>query len=502
MLAKLKNSLFSDFIIYGLGSVISRSIGLILTPFLAHALLPREFGIINLANTTAYIIGIFVVFSLDAAAGRWFFDTTDENYRKSTIANWFWFQFSACIVVVIIAAIFSAPISRLIFLQPDSALYFLLPVLSLPFNAFAMVYQNLERFRKRPLSVTLFNIMLTVFNVVFILFFLLYLKKGIMGYFLGQLITLIILATFAFIRMHGWIHPKHISIPRLKEMLRFSLPMVPTAIAFWLLNSSAVYFLNYILKDKTEVGLFGIGASIAALITLVTTSFQQAWGVFFMSVYQQQDTPARVSRIANAFVIISFLLWLFICLYSPEFLIIFAKPSYYAAAWVPPILSLGPIVYSFAYFTQVGCYVEKNMRPLATSVLLAGILSVIFYFILIPAFGKEGAAFATVAGQLLIPVYLYLKGNKYYPVRYNITLVIFVILTALVTGIIGRTVVIHSLLGLAFVKLAFLLGYLLVCIKWLSIFDKPSYQTLVSYIVKLKIYLNVRNSRAHVPSQQ
>jgi O-antigen/teichoic acid export membrane protein len=499
---KFKNSLFSDFLIYGLGSMVSRSIGLILTPFLAHALLPNEFGIINLANTTAYFIGIFVVFALDSAVGRFYFDSNEENYKKSTIANWFWFQFAACVIVAIFSLVFADKISRVIFLSADSKLFFLLPVISLPFTAFTMIFQNLERLRKRPVSVTVFNIVLTALNVLFILFFLLVLKKGVLGYFMGQLLTVVILAIYSFIRMRSWIHPKHIHISRLKEMLRFSLPMVPTAIAFWLLNSSAVYFLNYILKNKTEVGLFGIGASIAALISLVTTSFQQAWGVFFMSIYQQSDTPRKVSRIASAFVVLVFLLWLFICLFTPEFLIVFTKPSYYSAAWVPCILSLGPIVYSLSYFTQVGCYVHKNMKPVATSVLLAGILSVGFYFLLIPHFGKEGAALGTVAGQLLIPIYVYIRGNKYYPVRYNMTFIAAVIITAFVLGIGGRFITIHSVAGLIAVKLALMMVYVLICFKWISMFDRLSYQTLISYIGKVKIYLNVRNSRNRVISER
>ncbi|MDB5251885.1 MAG: polysaccharide biosynthesis protein, partial [Flaviaesturariibacter sp.] len=284
MLSKLKNTLFSDFVIYGIGSVVSRSIGLILTPFLAHSLTPGEFGIINLSNTTAYFLGIFVVFALDSAAGRWFFDSEEEGYRKTTMANWFWFQFLTCLVVLLLALAFANPIARTIFLQPDAKWFFLMPVMGLPLNALVMVFQNLERFRKRPISVTIFNIVLTICTVAFTLFYLLVLKLGVIGYLLGQLTTTVVMSVYAFLRLGDWIAPRFVNKKRLSEMLRFSLPMVPTAIAFWLLNSSASYFLNYLTKDKTEVGLFGIGASIAALISLVTTSFQMAWGVFFMSI--------------------------------------------------------------------------------------------------------------------------------------------------------------------------------------------------------------------------
>lgn len=495
MLSKLKNSLFSDFIIYGIGSVVSRSIGLILTPFLAKALLPAEFGIINLANTTSYFLGIFVVFALDSAAGRWYFDKEDDAYKKSAIANWFWFQFLMCLLVLAVSFLFADRIAFAIFTVPDARWFFLLPILSLPFNAFVMVFQNLERFRKRPLSVTIFNIALTALTVGFTLYYLLVLKKGVIGYFLGQLSTIVILSLYAFTRMRSWIDPRNIRLDRMKDMLRFSLPMVPTAVAFWLLNSSATYFLNYITRDKAEVGLFGIGASIAALISLVTTSFQMAWGVFFMSIYQKADTPAKVSRIANAFVVICFFLWLFICLYSPEFLVIFAQPGYYAAAWVPCILSLGPILYSMSYFTQVGCYVEKNMKPVATAVLLAGALSIAFYFALIPFMGKEGAAFATVAGQLLIPVYIYWKGNKYYPVSYNLTYISAVITTALLLGIGGRLLPMQYGWLLATVKFIIIIVYFFLCLRWTALFDKQTYQVLTGYFHKIKMYWNVRNRR-------
>ncbi|MDB5197683.1 MAG: polysaccharide biosynthesis protein [Flaviaesturariibacter sp.] len=495
MFSKLKNSLFSDFIIYGIGSVVSRSIGLILTPFLAQALLPSEFGIINLANTTSYFLGIFVVFALDSATGRWYFDSEDINYRKSTVSNWFWFQFVACISVLLISILFARNISYVIFLDKNAYWFFLLPIVGLPLNALVMIFQNLERLRKRPVSLTFFNIALTGLNVCFTLFYLLYLRLGVIGYLLGQLTTTLVLSLFAFVKLRNWIHPKYFDYARLKDMLRFSLPMVPTAVAFWLLNSSATYFLNYILKNKHEVGLFGIGASIAALISLVTTSFQMAWGVFFMSIYQKSEAPEKVSRIANVFMVICFSLWLFICLFSPEFLILFASPSYYGAAWVPCILSLGPILYSMSYFTQVGCYVKKNMKPVATAVLLGGTISIGLYFLLIPRLGKEGAAFSTVAGQLLIPIYVYIRGNKYYPVRYNLIFISFVIGAALLLGISGRMLPMQYGLALGGIKMIIIFIYFLLCFWLTAIFDKQNYRVARGILQKIKFNRNVRNSR-------
>ncbi|MDB5251213.1 MAG: hypothetical protein JWP27_382, partial [Flaviaesturariibacter sp.] len=180
--------------------------------------------------------------------------------------------------------------------------------------------------------------------------------------------------------------------------------------------------------------------------------------------------------------------------------VLFARPSYYAAAWVPCILSLGPIIYSLSCFTQVGCYVKKNMKPVATSVLLAGALSVCLYFVLIPSLGKEGAALATVCGQVIIPLFIYWKGNKYYPVRYNARFLATVIVTSLLLGIGGRQIVLAQPFVLVAIKFVIIIVYFLISLWQVSVHDKELFKGFVAALSNLKNYRNVRNRRNHIVS--
>jgi O-antigen/teichoic acid export membrane protein len=68
MLKYLKR-LAGDFLIYGLSGVISKMIGIFLVPVYTRLFLPDDYGIINLINTTFFLIGILVVCGLDNSFG-------------------------------------------------------------------------------------------------------------------------------------------------------------------------------------------------------------------------------------------------------------------------------------------------------------------------------------------------------------------------------------------------------------------------------------------------
>lgn len=77
------------------------------------------------------------------------------------------------------------------------------------------------------------------------------------------------------------------SLQRLKEMLKFSLPLFPASIAYWTINLSGLFFLNKYC-DKSEVGLYQIGTSFASAVALITGAFQSAWGPFAYSIYKKK----------------------------------------------------------------------------------------------------------------------------------------------------------------------------------------------------------------------
>ena len=76
----------------------------------------------------------------------------------------------------------------------------------------------------------------------------------------------------------------------LREMNRFGLPLMPTALFLWVTNFSDRLFLVK-LADTTEVGVYSVGVRIASAMVLLLTAFRLAWPAFAYSI--EDDAEAR-----------------------------------------------------------------------------------------------------------------------------------------------------------------------------------------------------------------
>src|ERR1700692_3877896 len=114
MLKHLKQ-LAGDSLIYGLSGIVGKMIGIFLVPVYTRLFLPKDYGIINLINTTFFLIGILVVSGLDNSVARWFYNSQEESDHKKSFGSYIWFQFIIAAVVSCAIIIASPWISRTVF---------------------------------------------------------------------------------------------------------------------------------------------------------------------------------------------------------------------------------------------------------------------------------------------------------------------------------------------------------------------------------------------------
>lgn len=417
MLKQLKQ-LGSDSLIYGLSGIVTRMIGVFLIPIYTRLFVPKDYGIINLVNTTFFLLGLLVVCALDTATGRWFYDSKETEDHKKTFGTWIWFQFTLSVTIAIIVIILSPWLVNTFFKEEGKPIYFILPAITLVTNMLPAIISNWYRVHRRPVATVTFSISQTVLTIGLSVLFVIVLRWHITGVFAALAISSTVFSLVALQQMHGWLHVKYFSLARLKPMLTYAIPFIPAAIAYWLLNSTDSYFLAY-FRDKAEVGLFGIGASLASGIALFTGAFQQAWGPFAFSI--MNDGNAK-QVYANVFLLFGYVMGLvaaLLMLFAPEVLMLLTAPAYYASAWVAGILGYNLVLIGFTYIASIGISIAKVTAPYGQAMLLATILTIILDIILIPKFGKEGSAIATVAAQLLVPGFLFYKGQKVYPIPYK-----------------------------------------------------------------------------------
>lgn len=111
--------------------------------------------------------------------------------------------------------------------------------------------------------------------------FLAVLKIGVYGYLLAIDLSNIIAALYLVIRCK--IYKNFVDIRRIdrslaKQMLRYSLPMIPDYISWWINNASDRYILSYFCGAAAN-GIYAVAYKIPTILNSITSIFSSAWRI-------------------------------------------------------------------------------------------------------------------------------------------------------------------------------------------------------------------------------
>lgn len=429
--------LLGESAIYGISGMLSRFISIFLVPLYTSVLSTEEYGKLSLVNSTFYFVAVVAVFAMDSSAARWYYDEQDDELRKPIIATWFWFQLMSSVALAIILTVLSPLLSNTILHQADHNMLFIIPASGLLASILPTIVTNWLRFQRKPIHTVVFTISTVLLTVGFNFLFVVYLKQGIAGILLATVCTNLLASLYVLAIMKRWLLLRYFSKQKLIEMLRYAYPLIPTAFAFWILNSSSSFVINK-FHGQGAVGLFQIGSMIASGAGMVAGAFQMAWGPFVFSMLDKPEAKRVISFVFTGYTWLMSTLALSIALFAKEILILFTNPGYYGSATVAGVLSFNSIIYGFAYIAVVGCNVQKDNKPLAYSILFAAIITGLLYWFLVPAYGGVGAALSSALGYLIVPIYLFYKSQQYWPVPFRFTLNIILFLLAVLFFVVSQ----------------------------------------------------------------
>jgi O-antigen/teichoic acid export membrane protein len=469
-LSKLK-LLAKDSLYYGISGIVSRMIVVFLVPVYTRIFEPADYGVLNLINTTFFLLGIVSFCALDSAVGRWFYDSSEEEERKKTFASWFWFQFSFTLILIA-GLLFSVSFFANQVINVDvkhlRPIWFL-ACATLITNILPSVIWNWYRLNRKPKPTLLFTISQSLLTVTLTIVFVVVLKMGLFGVYLALFTSSLTFSIIALTQIHSWLKVSYFNVKRIKEMLRYSLPMIPAAAAFWLINSAGTYFLRFLKGDHKEIGLFAVGVTVASGVSLFTGAFQQAWGPFAFSIINEPDAKKTYANVFFIFGVLSSVVILTMFLFSPEILEVFTTSQYVDSSWVASILSVNIILIAFTYIASIGPSIVKNSVFYSVGVMIASAVTILLYIWFIPLWGKEGAALATVLAQLIVPVFLFLKGQKLYPIPYDFTRVAVFLLAAVAIGVLIRLIPFTTTTTAIQIKILALLCFIMAALLYIRV---------------------------------
>ncbi len=205
------------------------------------------------------------------------------------------------------------------------------------------------------------------FNIIFIVVF----KLGVIGYFISLLISNLIsfLFLFVFCKLYSYIDISLIKKKSIIKLLNFSMPLIPNAIMWWLINSSTRYFLYYFVGSEAN-GLFAVASKIPSLLTIITTIFFQAWQLSAVEEYESETKSKFYSDIFKYYSQVLFMCTSFIILILKPTMNVIVSEAFFESWKIIPVLLLSVVYSSFSTFLGTNYIAAKKTNGVFTSSLI------------------------------------------------------------------------------------------------------------------------------------
>lgn len=382
--------------VFAIGSFSSKLLAFLLTRLYTANLEASLFNTKEVLEMCANFLIPVVSFSITDAIIRY---GLDKNYEKRAV-------FSNAIIVLLCGAGAFLLLSPLLLLYGDIRRYVPLLVGYVIISCFRQLSTQFARARnfvKLYAADGIFcTLTLFIFNVVFIG----WLKLGITGFMVSVMLSDFLSGiTVWAIAKHGrFFSFQYADRELLEVMLRFSLPLIPTAILWIITGFSDRLFIRHMV-DGTAAGVYGAATKIPNLLSMVSTVFYQAWNMSAIAENDSKGRSAFYTQVYEAYQAMLVLAAGFIIAFDKVLSAILIRtntdPAYADAYRYTPVLVVAVLLMCFNQFLSSIYTVSKKTKNSFWSSLAAAVLNLVLNAVLIPNFGVHGAIAATFASYLV-----------------------------------------------------------------------------------------------------
>ncbi len=382
--------LFSDTVILAIGTFGSKLLVFLLMPLYTALLSPSDYGAAELISSTANLIMPFACMGITSGIFRF---VAEKGSDKQAV-----FSSSVLLLGIGTGVLTLAAIPTYFFgsIKTETVLVVLYVLLADVQAVCAQYIRAIDRTRLFAAQ----GILNTILTVLFNLLFLIVLDLGVTGYVLsvivGNLLTTVFLVFAARLwRVFRW---SAVSRDVMRDLFRYSLPMVPTTVCWLITDLSDRYFVNAICGAAVN-GIYSAAYKIPTIVTLVSSIFMQAWQFSAVAESSDEESCKRFySEVFRAFLSLVFI-GTAVLILSSRILCSLLLDADYFEAWrfMPTLLCAAAIEAVVAFLATVYMVRKKSVHSFVTAV--AGtLLNILLNALMIPRMGALGAAIATLAG--------------------------------------------------------------------------------------------------------
>lgn len=404
-----EKKLIRDTAIYGIGNFGVKLVAFFMLPIYTSYFTPVEYGKWDIINTTISMVIPFITFELVSATYRWLLSEKEKD-EKIKIFTTGLISIGRNIIIFDIIMV-----TILCFIKISYGWSILiLTNISMVFSYFQQCCRGLgynKVFVMSGILNTLFTIML---NLIFMFVFNLRLESFIYS----SIISCGIVSYILWIKCEfkKYYNSSQYCKELFTKLLKYSMPMIPGAISWWIMNVSDRYIVAYYLGAEAN-GIYAIANKIPSLVVMISSVFFLAWKDNVINQYDSEDAGKYNSKIFKYYFRLMTIGTMVLIASSKLLLKILVSSDFFIVWKYSGFLLIGTLFNTFSQFWGACYHASKQTSSILKTSIVGAIVNVLMNIALIKYFGLYAASISTVVAFFIMWISRVFDRSKKFEIR-------------------------------------------------------------------------------------
>ena len=395
------------------GKIFTQFLSFLLLPLYTHLISKSDYGTVDLISTYVNIMVPVSTIQLEMAAFRYLIDARNDGVKQSEILRT---TFRDVVIRIMLIAV-----PYLIVVQFVDFNYKYIALACGIAVAFSNLLLQIARGLGKNLVYTIGSVLAGAITIASNLIMICGLGMGAESILISMSLANIICAIFLFFKLGVYRKIKGAAASRemTKSMLKYSWPLVPNGISWWLISSSDRTIVSAIL-GVAQNGVYAVACKFPSIVSGFISVFSYSWTESASLYINDDDRDQYFSNIAgNALRIFSSIGICVIAGLPLVFNIVVGEEYREAYNYIP--IAVLAVVFNSMVLVYSAVYVAKKLtKKVAATSISSAVINIVVDLALINFIGLYAAVLSTAIAYFVMAVYRHFDVRKYVRIKYKI----------------------------------------------------------------------------------
>lgn len=400
-----------DLGIYAIGNLGSKIITFAMVAVYTHFVSTSDMGYYDLCLTIIFLIIPFVTLQLRDGAFRFLLET-DNGEQRSKIITFIYRTLITSTIVSLVVTMMLALFTSIEYVWQS----FLLLVMMSFFEVVTQVARGLGKNVEFVVTGIISSLGILVFSIVFVVI----LPWGINGIFIANILARIVALAYLECRMKiiATYFKFNIDLKQVsRDLIKYSLPLLPGSLCWWLTGSSDRWFINHFLGLDVN-GVYAVAFRFNSIILILSTIFYQAWQETAILQYNSPDRDKFFSKMFNTYIGV---LAVVLTAYTFSLKIIYpiiVDASYQESVYYLYPMGIAAVIFALSAFFDMGYQCAKDTVSTLPAIVLAAIVNIVCNLVLVKYLGVYGAIATSIITYLVLFLWRLHDMKRYFKLSF------------------------------------------------------------------------------------